>query len=91
MVRVSEIIKAGRVLANAPRAVKVREPENQEEPHSAIHGGINILTDSTLEARKIMAAWPEIANALSLKIEEVLGREDPVSEDAPNKKESEPS
>ncbi|AAN02116.1 helicase [Mycobacterium phage Barnyard] len=86
--RVSEIIHTGKILASEPRAVRVRMPEDQSSAHSAVHGSIDILTNSTLEARKIMAAWPEIANALALKVEEVLGREDPETEDAPNKKES---
>lgn len=87
----SEIIQTGKVLASAPRSVRVRTPEDQDKPHSAVHGAIDILTDSALDSRKIMAAWPEIANALALKIEEVLGREDPPAEDSPNNKESEPS
>jgi hypothetical protein len=88
---VSEIIHTGKVLASAPRAVRVREPENQDQPHSAVHGAIDILTDSVTDSQKIMAAWPEIANALALKVEEVLGREDPPEAAAPNIEESEPS
>lgn len=84
----SEVIKVGRVLANQPRAVRIREPENQDSAHSAVHGGINILTNSASDTRKIMAAWSEIAEALASKIEEVLDRETPPAEDAPNKKES---
>lgn len=84
----SEIIQTGKVLASEPRAVRVRTPKDQDNPHSAVHGGIDILTDSVQDTRKIMAAWPEIANALALKVEEVLGREDPATEDTPNNKES---
>lgn len=89
--RVTETIRAGKILASGPRAVRIREPENQDKPHSAVHGAIDILTDSVQDTKKIMAAWPEIANALALKVEEVLGREDPPVEDSPNKKESEAS
>ena len=82
------VIKSGRVLATEPRAVKIREPESQEESHSAIHSNINILTDSVQDTKKIMAAWSEIARALALKVEEVVGREDPPAGAAPNNKES---
>jgi hypothetical protein len=88
---VSEIIHDGKILASAPRAVAVRTPEDQATPHSAIRGSIDILTDSVSDSRKILAAWPEIAHSLALKVEEVLGREDPPEAAAPNKKESEPS
>jgi hypothetical protein len=71
------VIKSGRVLSNQPRAVRVREPETQDEPHSAIHAGINILVDSQLEAQRILKAWPEITDALASKITEVLEREAP--------------
>lgn len=83
-------IKSGRILANQPRAVMVREPENDiNDPHSAISGAVNILVDSQLEAKKIMDAWPEITDALRLKIEEVLGRENPPGAAAPNIEEKE--
>lgn len=62
---------------SAPRAVMVREPEDQSKPHSAVHGAVDILTDTRVEAHKIMTAWPEIAETLSLKVEEILGRETP--------------
>ena len=85
----SEIIHEGKILASEPRAVRVRVPgEDQATPHSAIHGAIDILTDSVSDSRKILAAWPEIAHTLALKVEEILGRETPPAGDAPNNKES---
>jgi hypothetical protein len=75
-----EIIQQGRVLGDSARAVRVREPENQDKPHSAIHGAINILVDTQTEAKAILEAWPEIVEAIRLKTEEVLGRAQPATE-----------
>lgn len=59
----------------------VRDPESDpDKPHSAVSGTINILTDTRTEAHKILTAWPEIAEALRLKVEEILERpDDPAS------------
>lgn len=50
----------GRIHPNEPRAVMVRDPENQGAPHSAIRGDINIYTDNKKEADYLLEKWPEI-------------------------------
>jgi hypothetical protein len=54
------------------RAVKVREPEDLNTVHSAIHGEIAVYTDSRLEADAVLAGWPDIMAAASAKAEEIL-------------------
>lgn len=55
----------GSVHFDEPRAVVVREPENLEAHHSAIHGGINIYVDTLKEGQAILAAWPELMQQVS--------------------------
>lgn len=59
----------GRVHYNEPRAVIVREPENLDVHHSAIHCGVNIYTDNREQAELIMRNWQYIMAALSNSIE----------------------
>lgn len=48
---------------------------DDKTPHNAVHGDFNILTNSMSEAQKIMLAWPEIMQAVFLKVSEIVGRE----------------
>lgn len=62
----------GRVHFDEPRAVMVREPENLDSHHSAIHCGVNIYTDHKRQADYIMSQWPELMEKLSLEIETLI-------------------
>lgn len=55
-----------------PRAVKIREPENLSAMHSAVHGDMNVLVESQLEAEAILAAWRVIMQAAADKAQEIL-------------------
>ena len=55
-----------------PRAVLVREPENLNETHSAIYGGINIYTDTVLERQAILDNWQSIMEAVAVKAREII-------------------
>ena len=62
-----------------PRAVAIAEKyaggdPNDNTPHSAVHGGFNVLTDSRVEIDKLIGAWDEIAQAFAQKVAEILGR-----------------
>jgi hypothetical protein len=70
----------GPLYYDEPRAVKVRDPENLDDIHSAVHGAISIYVDSVTEGHAIIEAWPQIMQAASDKAQEVL---DGVREEVP--------
>ena len=55
-----------------PRAVKIREPENLSAMHSAVHGDMNVLTQSMTETNAIIENWSLIMQAAADKAAEVL-------------------
>ncbi|QDH84921.1 hypothetical protein SEA_Phreeze_57 [Mycobacterium phage Phreeze] len=61
----------GPVQFSEPRAVRVREPETQDQ-HSAVHGTLAIYTDSLTESHAVLRAWPEIMAAVAEKAREVI-------------------
>ena len=56
-----------------PRAAQVREPEDLNETHAAVHGDIAIYVDTRNETHALLDRWEEIMRAASLKAEEILG------------------
>ena len=68
----NEITQVGRILGNAPRAVQIREPENQDVHHSAIHGAVNIMVDSQKQRSAILSNWTRIVEAISEEVEQIL-------------------
>lgn len=66
----------GNVEYSQPRAVPIREDNNFVNPktHTAIHGTINIVSDTQEGLDKILAGWPEIMSAVNLKVREIVGR-----------------
>ncbi|AKU45360.1 hypothetical protein MADRUGA_70 [Mycobacterium phage Madruga] len=73
----------GPVYFSEPRAVKIREPENLTAIHSAVHGELNIVTDSVLETKSIMENWSLIMQAVSEKVELILSEATPTSTNTP--------
>lgn len=59
----------GRIHFEQPRAVQVREPENLEAVHSAIHCGLNIYTDSRNETEYLLKNWEHLMASLSNNVE----------------------
>lgn len=62
----------GKVRYTEPRAIYVREGNNVEDIHSAVHASIAVYTDSFTETQKIMAAWTELVTAFNDKVTEIL-------------------
>lgn len=62
----------GRIHFEQPRAVQVREPENLESIHSAMHCGLNVYTDNRKETEYLLLRWPELMASLSEEIESLL-------------------
>ena len=62
----------GAVHFNEPRALRVREPEDTTQSHSAVHSGVSVYVDTQKEAHAIIAAWPVIMQAAADKVEEIL-------------------
>jgi hypothetical protein len=62
----------GRIHYDQPRAVVVREPENLDKHHSAIHCGVNIYVDSLAQGKYLLDNWALIMADLSNSIEDVL-------------------
>jgi hypothetical protein len=50
----------------------VREPEDLENVHSAIHGEVNIYVDTQTEAAAVLAAWPVIMQHLADKTNQIV-------------------
>lgn len=55
-----------------PRAAQVREPEDLDTVHSAVHGEIAVYVDNRNEGNAIIAGWADIMAAASAKAEEIL-------------------
>ena len=55
-----------------PRAAQVREPENLNETHAAVHGDVAIYVDTRNETHAILDGWNEIMQAASDKAQEIL-------------------
>ena len=68
----------GNVQYDLPRAVKVRNPDNLKDIHSAVYSGVSILVNTRSEAEAIIAGWDEIALAISSKVMELLPQAKPV-------------
>ena len=66
----------GRIHPNEPRAVMIRDIENQKAPHSAIHCGINIFTDNKAQTDLIIEKWPELLMEFSNTLENMLAFEE---------------
>ena len=49
----------GPVHYSEPRAVRIRL-RDEKEPHSAVHGDMNIEVESMKEASAVIAAWPVV-------------------------------
>lgn len=65
----------GRIRYTEPRAVYVREGNNVEDVHSAVHGTVAVYTDTYVQAQQIMAAWVQLITAFNLKVDEILSGE----------------
>lgn len=64
----------GVVHFDEPRALKVRNPENLSDIHSAVHSNIYVYTDSKVEADLLLQKWDEIMSAANAKAQEILGK-----------------
>lgn len=62
----------GRIRYTEPRAVYVREGDNVEDIHSAVHGSIAVYTDNYAQAQKLLAAWVQLVTAFNAKVDEIL-------------------
>lgn len=62
----------GKVHYNEPRAVQVRDPEDNLAPHSAIHCGIHVFTDNKNETEFLMKMWSYLMADMNNTIEEML-------------------
>ena len=68
-------ITTGRVRYDAARAVRYRDGDDM---HSAVHAPIFISVNSLTEADKIIKAWPDLMEALKLKVDDILTSKDEV-------------
>jgi hypothetical protein len=50
----------------------VRDPEDSNKPHSAVHGAMAIYVDSITEGNAVIAAWPVIIQAAADRAREVI-------------------
>ena len=62
------------------RAVQVREPENTETAHSAVHCDVAVYTDNRLQTQALLDRWPEIMQVAADKATEILASVPPVEE-----------
>lgn len=62
----------GRVHYDQPRAVVVREPENLDSHHSAIHCGVNVYVDSLNQGKFLLDNWNFVMEAISDRVESLL-------------------
>lgn len=62
----------GRVHPNEPRAVMVRDPENQGVPHSAVFFGLSVYTDNKRETDYLLSRWSELMESLSIDIDDLI-------------------
>ena len=64
------------------RAVQVREPENVNSVHSAVHGDVAVYSDNRLQTQALLDGWPEIMAAAAAKANEILAGVPPVESEA---------
>lgn len=64
----------GVVHFDEPRAVKVRNPENLSDVHSAVHSNVYVYTDSKVETDLLLEKWDEIMAVANEKAREILGK-----------------
>ena len=62
----------GRVHYDEPRAVQVRDPENLDDIHSAIHSGVNVYTDTVSETNYLMDNWAWVMKKADEEVERLL-------------------
>lgn len=59
-----------------PRAAQVREPEDLNSTHAAVHGDVAIYVDTRNQTHAILDHWGEIMQAASTKAQEILASVD---------------
>ena len=59
-----------------PRAAQVREPEDLNSTHAAVHGDVAIYVDTRNQTHAIIDGWNEIMEAASAKAQEILASVD---------------
>jgi hypothetical protein len=62
----------GLIHYDEPRAVMVRDSENQDKPHSAMRSAVNVFTDSVKETNYLIERWPEIMAELDLVVKQII-------------------
>ena len=55
-----------------PRTVKVRSSEDSGGLHSAVHGDMNVYTETVIETQAILEQWNDIMSAAADKAHEIL-------------------
>lgn len=66
----------GRIRFTEPRAVYVRESNDVENIHSAVHGTVAVYTDTYTQAQQLVSRWPELMTAINEKVEQILSEEE---------------
>ena len=64
--------KMGPLQFSEARAVRVKEPEENPEDHSAVYGSMAVYVGSCEESEIIMAAWPKIVAAAAVEAQVAL-------------------
>lgn len=62
----------GAIHFDQPRAVKVRNPNDLNDVHSAVYSGLAIYVNSKTEADAIMNAWKTIMDVTALQVQNIL-------------------
>ena len=62
----------GPIHFSEPRAVVVRDPKELSSTHAAVHGDMNVYTETVAEAQAIIAAWPVIMQKAADEAQAIL-------------------
>ena len=84
-------ISTGRISYSDPRGVKIAAKyvygaDPNSDPHSAVHGDLNVFTDSAKQAATIIAKWPDIMAAAQQKVVDIIASLGEVEEDGEEEK-----
>lgn len=79
-----ETFRQGAILTNPPRAVRVRVPDDETAPHTAVVANITVLTDSRLETDAVLKHWETIVSAINTAVAEAISAEKSVDPPEPD-------